>query len=51
VFPHEVVAEAAEVDPELGQLMREQGAGVEDLTPRELPPLVGRRVGATALFG
>ena len=51
VFPHEVVAEASEIDPELGQLMREQGAGVEDLTPRELPPLVGRRVGAIALFG
>src|SRR5262249_25054275 len=49
VVMHEGVAEAAEVDPQVRELMSEQWPGVEQLTAVELLPLVRRAVSGVAL--
>ena len=49
VLPHERVAEVAEVDPEMRELVREQRPGVEHLAAVDLLPLVGRAVSGVAL--
>jgi hypothetical protein len=49
-LPHEGVANAPEIYPEVGELVREQRAGVEDVPPVDIPPSVGRRVCSIALL-
>ena len=49
VLAHERVLDAAEVDPEVRELVREQRPGVEELAAVDLLPLVGRAVGGVAL--
>ena len=49
VFAHECVLDAAKIDPHMGELMREEWSGVQELSAVDGLPLIGRHPCPVAL--